>query len=304
MDAYFPVSGIETYLWLPPLVAFAISFFTSMAGVSGAVLILPFQMSVLGFTSPAVSPTNMVFNLVAIPSGVYRYLREGRMLWPLTALVVAGTVPGVVAGGFIRLTYLPSPGPFKVFVSVDLLYIATRMFFDLLKYRKQNDVHVVNSNATRDQWTVKTLGFSWRQYKIQFQGQLYKCHTMCSFALSIIVGIIGGVYGIGGGAIIAPFFVAIFRLPIYTIAGATLMGTLVTSVVGVLFYEFIAPLYETSQMAVSPDWALGALFGLGGMIGMYLGARLQKFIPAKWIKLMLGILLLFVAVRYIIEYFS
>jgi len=304
MDAYFPVSGIETYLWLPPLVAFAISFFTSMAGVSGAVLILPFQMSVLGFTSPAVSPTNMVFNIIAIPTGVYRYLREGRMLWPLTAVVVAGTVPGVIAGGFIRLIYLPSPGPFKVFVGAVLLYIATRMFFDLLKYRKQNDVLKANSNATRDQWTAKTLEFSWRQYKFEFQGKVYKCHTAGIFALSLIVGIIGGVYGIGGGAIIAPFFVAIFRLPIYTIAGATLMGTLVTSVVGVLFYEFIAPLYETSQMAVSPDWALGALFGLGGMIGMYLGARLQKFIPAKWIKLMLGILLLFVAVRYIIEYFS
>jgi uncharacterized membrane protein YfcA len=43
------------------LVAFFISFFTSMAGVSGAFLLLPFQMSVLGLATPAVSATNLVF---------------------------------------------------------------------------------------------------------------------------------------------------------------------------------------------------------------------------------------------------
>ena len=303
MDAYFSVSGVEIPLWLPPLVALVISFFTSMAGVSGAILILPFQMSVLGFTSPAVSPTNLVFNIVAIPIGVYRYLREGRMLWPLTAIVVAGTIPGVIAGGFIRLTYLPDPKPFKVFVGAVLLYIGVRMFFDFLKNRKQNNVLPANPKTTGDLGTVKTLGFSWHRYTFEFQGNVYKCHTVVIFVLSLLVGMIGGVYGIGGGAIIAPFFIAIYGLPVHAVASATLMGTFITSVVGVVFYELIAPLYETSEMAVSPDWALGALFGLGGMIGMYFGARTQRFIPAKWLKLMLGILLLVVAIRYIAGYF-
>jgi hypothetical protein len=65
----FPVSGVETYVFIPPLVALVVSFLTSMGGVSGAFLLLPFQMSFLGFTSPAVSSTNFVFNIVAIPSG-------------------------------------------------------------------------------------------------------------------------------------------------------------------------------------------------------------------------------------------
>ncbi len=68
----FSHSGVEVALWVPPLVAFVVSYFSSMAGISGAILLLPFQISVLGFVSPAVSPTNLVFNIVAIPSGVYR----------------------------------------------------------------------------------------------------------------------------------------------------------------------------------------------------------------------------------------
>ena len=72
----FPVSGVKTYIFIPPLVALVVSFFTSMGGVSGAFLLLPFQMSFLNFTSPSVSATNFVFNIVAIPSGVYRFSRK------------------------------------------------------------------------------------------------------------------------------------------------------------------------------------------------------------------------------------
>ncbi|MDP7417178.1 MAG: TSUP family transporter, partial [Desulfobacterales bacterium] len=83
---YFEVSGVQISPVLPFLFAFLVSFFTSMGGVSGAFLVLPFQVSVLGFTGPAVSSTNLVYNLVAIPSGVYRYIKEGRMAWPLACV--------------------------------------------------------------------------------------------------------------------------------------------------------------------------------------------------------------------------
>src|SRR5512143_2534645 len=110
---YFPVSGVEVSPLIPLVVSFIVSFFTSMGGISGAFLLLPFQMSVLGFTSPAVSSTNLVFNIVAIPSGVYRYIREGRMAWPLAWIVIAGTLPGVFIGYYLRVLYLPDPRTFK-----------------------------------------------------------------------------------------------------------------------------------------------------------------------------------------------
>ena len=109
-----------------------------------------------------------------------------------------------------------------------------------------------------------------------------------------MVGLIGGTYGIGGGAIIAPFLAAIFRLPMYTIAGAALLGTLVTSVAGVGIYYAIG---------IHPDLLLGALFGIGGFCGMYIGARLQKYVPRKFIKIMLGVMIPSLVLRYITQYF-
>ena len=116
------------------------------------------------------------------------------------------------------------------------------------------------------------------------------------------MGIIGGIYGIGGGSIVAPFFVAIVGLPVYTIAGAALMGTFITSVASVAFYQYLSLLY--TNMAVAPDWLLGILFGFGGLLGMYLGARTQKFVPARVIKSILCARVLFVAIRYITEFFG
>jgi uncharacterized membrane protein YfcA len=302
MEYLFPISGVQTQIWLPPLVAFVVSFFTSMGGVSGAFLLLPFQMSFLGFTSPAVSPTNLVYNVVSIPSGVWRYLREGRMVWPLTWVVVLGTLPGVVIGCFIRLHWLPYPETFKAFVGCVLLYIGLRMFLDINKSRRAAAGGKAPAPPAPKEFVVHTIEFSARRVAYSFQGQEYAASSPGIFTMAFIVGVVGGVYGIGGGAIIAPFFVAIYGLPVHTVAGAALMGTFITSVAGVLFYQLLAIVPAYAGMAVAPDWLLGALFGFGGVCGMYLGARTQRFVPAKWIKLGLSILLLYVAGKYLIDF--
>jgi uncharacterized protein len=45
--------------------AYVIAVLATPAGVSGVVLLLPFQVSVLGTRSPSVTPTNLLYNVVA-----------------------------------------------------------------------------------------------------------------------------------------------------------------------------------------------------------------------------------------------
>ncbi|MEW6110191.1 MAG: sulfite exporter TauE/SafE family protein [Nitrospirota bacterium] len=317
----FPVSGVETYVFIPPLVALVVSFFTSMGGVSGAFLLLPFQMSFLNFTSPSVSATNFLYNIVAIPSGVYSFIKEGRMAWPLTWVVIVGTLPGVFIGYYLRILYLPDPRAFKLFVGCVLLYIGIRLLYEITgkasagkskmkaleEKFKQRSAQLKESQKSKvaaglpPEAVVKTLSFSLKKVEYEFWGETFSFSTFAMFMLAFIVGIIGGTYGIGGGAIIAPFCIAVFHLPVYTVAGAALMGTFLTSIAGVFFYSVIP---AKNGMATSPDWLLGFLFGIGGFVGMYLGARFQKFVPQKFIKLMLGALIVYVALRYIIQFFQ
>ena len=318
-EVLFPVSGVETNILLPPLIALVISFFTSMGGVSGAFLLLPFQMSFLNFTTPSVSSTNMLYNIVAIPSGVYRFIKEGRMAWPLTWVVIAGTLPGVFIGYYIRVFYLPEPRTFKLFVGCVLLYMGVRLFYEVSgrgkkekngsgkleeRFRRQREELQEKSggrfvSGLSSEAVIRTVSFDINKVVYEFWGERFSFNTLAMFSLAFVVGIIGGTYGIGGGAIIAPFCVAVFHLPVYTVAGAALMGTFLTSIAGVFFYTFV-PL---NGMTASPDWLLGLLFGAGGFCGMYLGARFQKFVPQKIIKMVLGISILTVALKYIIQYF-
>ena len=294
----FPVSGVTTWIFIPPLIAFAVSFFTSMGGVSGAFVLLPFQMSMLNYTAPSVSGTNQLFNIIAIPSGVWRYIKEKRMVWPLTWSVIIGTLPGVLIGAWVRLEYLPDSKNFKFFAGFVLLYIGIKLFADALKRKvssRKND-----PVERKEDFIITETRVSLKQAEFRFDGQKYIFSVPSVFSLCFFVGIIGGIYGIGGGAIIAPFFVTIFRLPVYAVAGASLMGTFVTSIAGVITYQVLASFY--SGMSVAPDWYLGFLFGAGGFAGMYLGARCQKHVPVNAIKLILCLCVLSVASKYIYDF--
>jgi uncharacterized membrane protein YfcA len=136
--------------------------------------------------------------------------------------------------------------------------------------------------------------------KYQFGEKQHSFSRPAVFLLSFVVGVIGGIYSIGGGSIIAPFLVSVFRLPVYTVAGATMIGTFITSVSGVAIYEILATTPLGGQVAVAPDWLLGTVMGVGGLAGTYAGARLQRFMPDFWIKATLGILVTALALRYLI----
>jgi hypothetical protein len=53
------LSGVWVYV-VAPAAPFTVATIASPAGVSGAVVLLPFQVQVLGTPSPAVTPANLL----------------------------------------------------------------------------------------------------------------------------------------------------------------------------------------------------------------------------------------------------
>ncbi len=291
----FPISGVETYVWLPPLVAFLVAALTSLGGLSGAFLILPFQVSILGYTGPGVSATNLIYNVVGTPGGIIRYWREDRLIWPLAWAIVVGSLPGVLAGAYIRIEYLPDPLAFKLFVGCVLLFLAIKMLVSVARGKRKRpmtgefDVVVESRAPARLTYT--------------FQGHRYDVAPWQISATALLIGVVAGTYGIGGGALMVPLLVSVFGLPIHTVAGAALFGNFVTSAVGVGSYLLLVGIGVADRSAL-PDWWLGLSFGVGGLLGTYVGAWMQRWIPARIIAMIIIAALLFIATRYILDFFG
>ncbi|RLB10989.1 MAG: sulfite exporter TauE/SafE family protein, partial [Deltaproteobacteria bacterium] len=224
---YFPISGVKTYIFLPPLVMFIISSIVSMGGVSGAFILLPFQVSILGYTTPGVSATNFIYNIVSIPSGIYKHIKKKQMCWSLFWIILAGTIPGIFIGYHIRVSYLPDPVRFKIFAGVVLGLLGLRT----IQSSFNNDVKKRNLEVSI---LREKIGFF--RSEIYVTGLRYEFSTLFLGIVSFIVGIVGSIYGIGGGAILAPFCMSVLELPVYLVSGAALFSTWINSILGACIY--------------------------------------------------------------------
>ena len=242
--------------------AFAIAVVTTPAGVSGAVLLLPFQVSVLGTPSPAVTPTNLLYNVVATPGALYRYWRQGQRGGRLAAVLAAGTLPGVVAGSVIRVELLPGAEVFEFVIATVLLPLGT--------------------------W----LALDWGRTAASGPPRLPQVTVAL---IAAVVGCVGGLYGIGGGSILAPILIADGRPPA-EVAPAALSSTFLTSVAGVVTFTLLSIHHPGS---IAPDWPTGVALGAGGLAGGYTGARLQHRLPDRAIRRILGLIVMAIGARYL-----
>lgn len=230
---------------------------TVPAGVSGAVFLLPVQLSVLGVANPAVTPTNLLYNVVAGPGALLRH--RGALTGPLTRLLLAGTVPGVVAGAVLRVYAVPGPDAFRLVAAAVLLPLGVRLCL---------------------RPAARAAGPPGRR-------------TVT--ALAVAAGVAGGVYGIGGGSLLGPVLAG-RGMPVAVVAPAALATTFVTSVVGAATFVVLA---LAGRGDTAPDWAVGLLCGAGGLVGGYVGARLRPRLPERVLRVLLGVLAIAVAVFYV-----
>ena len=117
-------------------------------------------------------------------------------LWPLSWLVMAGAVPGVVIGGLVRINWLADVRPFKLFVALVLLGIGLEMIRDLFGWMRFKPAPKYEQSPPKPYVEVVEQNLSRVSYT--FDGYLYSFSVPILLFYSIAVGLVGGIYGIGG----------------------------------------------------------------------------------------------------------
>lgn len=251
---------------LTPLLAFTagllVAVVTAPVGVSGAVFLLPVQLDLLRVPSPAVTPTNLLFNLVATPGALWRYRRSGTLDVGLVGQLLIGTVPGIVVGSCLRVLAAPGDRVFRLLAAAVLLPIGL-----------------------------------WLCSRVPIRAHPAWTRGARLVGLGALVGVVGGLYGIGGGSLLGPLLVGA-GLPVARVAPAALATTFVTSVAGVGAFVVLG---IVTSVPTAPDWGIGIACGVGGLVGGYLGAALQPRMPDSFLRMLLGAVAVALAVLYLVQ---
>jgi uncharacterized membrane protein YfcA len=179
--------------------------------------------------------------------------------------MIVGTVPGVILGAFLRGFLIPGGQLFRLIAAAVLLPLGVWLCVRTL---------VSSSSSPRRKMSAFRVA-----------------------ALAWCIGVVGRIYGIGGGSILGPILVARGE-PVTQVAPAALASTFAASILGAATYAALA---LVSRGDISPNWALGLLCGLGGLVGGYLGARLQPLLPETALRLLLGLTAIAVGAGYIVQ---
>jgi uncharacterized membrane protein YfcA len=249
------------------ILGFVVAAACTPAGVSGAFLLLPIQVQFLHVPQPAVSATNLLYNVVSTPAGVLAYQGRGRLDRRLAGTLCLGALPGASVGAILRSTWFADADRFGWLAAVVLVGMGTRVILQ-------------REGVTGRACTARDAPRRWRLT-----------------AVAAIAGTVGGIYGIGGAALIVPWLVTMEGLAISQVAGAGLVTTLATSLVGLATFA-IAAVADIGS-AAAPSWANGVALGLGGLIGAVVGSRLQPHVPVLVLRTVLGIAAIAAGIRAI-----
>jgi uncharacterized membrane protein YfcA len=119
-------------------------------------------------------------------------------------------------------------------------------------------------------------------------------HFAFLLALGLAIGAASGLIGIGGGVLLVPALVWFFDLKQSQAAGITLAVLAVPVTLPAVWQYHQQALISTEHLRMAA-WIAGAF-----AIGTFLGANLHAYLPATALRIGFGMVLIYVAFRFIL----
>jgi uncharacterized membrane protein YfcA len=110
--------------------------------------------------------------------------------------------------------------------------------------------------------------------------------------LGLFIGFAGAILGIGGGFIVVPALIYLFRIPASVVVGTSLFQILFTMMATTILHAV------TNQ---SVDIVLALILIVGSVVGAQFGSRAGQKLRGEHFRLLLAILIFGVAVRFALE---
>ena len=290
VQLYLPIADIPVNVFLILAMGAAVGFVSGMFGIGGGFLMTPLLIFV--GIAPAVAVASVASHIAASSfSGALAYWRRRAIDPALAAVLLSGGIIGT-ALGVSTFTLLRSLGQLDLTIALSYVLLLTSvgglMFWEGLRamMRARRGTPVPARRSGSHGW-IHGLPL-----KMRFKRSKIYLSVIPVVVVGILIGFIGAVMGIGGGFILVPIMIYILRVPTSTVIGTSMVLTLVTMVFATLLHA------ATNHLV---DAVLALILMIGGVTGAQFGARAGQKIRGEQLRLLLGLLILAVGIRFAIE---
>lgn len=263
-------------LFILMLIGFFIGTFGTLIGAGGGFLLVPLMLLTDKNMPPAIVTAISIAVVAANAiSGSVAYARAGRIDYKAGLLFGAFTIPGSIAGVFV-VNYIPKH-IFHIVFGILLLVLAVFLF---IKTKK----------TALAQPAIAKKGSRYKHHEITDKtGEVftYSYNQTIGIVISIIVGFLSPLLGIGGGIIHVPAMVQWLQFPVYIATATSHFILAIMSTVSVVVHIFQGSYNDPHVLKMLAGLCIGVI--PGAQLGAYISHRIQTTLIIKILAVCLAL---------------
>ena len=277
MDIYLPIAEVSQNIFYLLAIGFSAGILSGMFGVGGGFLTTP--ILILGGISPAVAVGSEANHIVGSSlTGFLTYFRRKNVDLVMGLVLLIGGIIGSVAGVYL-FKFLSVIGRIEEVIGFAytffLGFVGIYMLFESLKTKRRKASGSL----------IKLHDHGWIHglpFRIKFRRSKLYISIIPPLFISIFIGILASIMGVGGGFILVPAMIYILGMSTQVVIGTSLMQVLFVSITSTIMHAYVNQ---------TVDVILAAFLLLGGVFGVQLGAVLVQRISGEVIRMLLGVII-------------
>ena len=290
MQVYLPIADIPINVFLVLAMGLSVGFISGMFGVGGGFLMTPLLIFI--GVQPAVAVASVTTHVAASSfSGALAYWRRRAIDVALALTLLAGGALGTV-GGVAFFTWLRSVDQLDLMIGLSYVILLTVVG---VLMTGESARAIIRSRLGKPVELRRPGSHAWFHglpLKLRFRRSKIYVSAIPVLAIGFIIGFLGAIMGIGGGFLLVPMLIYLLRVPTATVIGTSMVLTFLTMISATV-------LHAASDHLV--DAVLALILMIGGVIGAQFGARAGQRIRGEWLRLLLGLLVLAVGLRFALQ---
>ena len=290
VQVYLPIADLPVNIFVVFAMGIAVGFISGMFGIGGGFLMTPLLIF-LGI-SPAVAVATVSSHIAASSfSGAITYWRRKALDLSLAAMLLIGGIGGTAAGVWL-FTYLRALGQLDLTISLSYVLLLGSVGGLMVTEGVRAIIRSRHGKPVELRRPGSHTWFHGLPFKLRFKQSRIYVSSIPVVTIGFIMGFIGAIMGIGGGFLLVPMLIYFLRVPTNVVIGTSMVLTLVTMATATVLHSV------TNHLV---DVILALILMVGGVTGAQFGARAGQKMRGERLRLMLGVLVLAVGLRFAVD---